>query len=125
MENDLNKHLITDKTLKTIKIVEKILKKIESDLKRIGAKKKLNPDEIESTCSKILHLTFSLEASLDMDAGGEIAKNLKELYHHVRFAVVRVRDEGDYSFIPSATRVISEINTGWGEVSDVAFSAAS
>ena len=124
--NDLKKHVITPRAYKTIKLVEKLLKAVESDLHIIQSKdfETLEEEKKKKLCYRVLQLTYSLESSLDHEKGGQIAKNLQELYKHVRFAVVRVRDENDFAFLPSASKVIAEINEGWGMVSGASTSAA-
>ena len=124
--NDLKKHVITPQAYKTIKLVEKLLKAVESDLHKIQSKdfETMAEEKKKKLCYRVLQLTYSLESSLDHEKGGQIAKNLQELYKHVRFAVVRVRDENDFAFLPSASKVIAEINEGWGMVSGASTSAA-
>ena len=45
------------------------------------------------------------------------AKNLDHLYTHIRYAVGRVIDDKDFSYLNSAEKVTAEINKGWDLVS--------
>ena len=77
--------------------------------------KKLKINQLE-----LQKLAIALQESLDIKNGGEVAKNLEHLYKHVRFAVARVMDDNDFTYLNSAEKVTSEINKGWEKISTAA-----
>ena len=66
--NDLKKHVITPRAYKTIKLVEKLLKAVESDLHIIQSKdfETLAEEKKKKLCYRVLQLTYSLESSLNL-----------------------------------------------------------
>ena len=122
MENDLKKEIVTSKSLESIKVVEKLLKKLQENLVFLAKLKSIEKENIkhEKLCVEVLEVAHFLENTLDFAQGGEIAKNLQALYQHVRFAVLRAKNEDDISFLKSAESVVKEINKGWAKLLTVA-----
>ena len=69
---------------------------------------------------RITKICVALQSTLDHENGGIVAHHLDHLYKHIRYAVHRVRDEHDFSFLQSAEKVTAEINQGWQKISDAA-----
>ena len=66
---------------------------------------------------RINNIALSLQKTLDLKKGGEIAQNLDHLYKHIRFAVIRVWEDHDFSYLKSAEKVTATINEGWSKMS--------
>ena len=66
---------------------------------------------------RINNIALSLQNTLDLKKGGEIAQNLDHLYKHIRFAVIRVWEDHDFSYLKSAEKVTATINEGWSKMS--------
>ena len=118
MENDLKREIITNDSLKSIKLVEKLLKQLQTDVisLNIMSRKEYTSEEKDTLCVKALKIAYFLENTLDHSQGGLVAENLQALYQFVRFAIVRFNDADDKSYIKSAEKVIDEINEGWIKV---------
>ena len=122
MENDLKKEIVTDKSLESIKVIETLLKKLQTNLMVLAKLNSFekNNDEHEKLSVEVLEISYFLENTLDHKHGGEIARNLQALYQHIRFAVLRAKENEDISFLKSAESVIKEINKGWSKLITVA-----
>ena len=81
---------------------------------KVGSKK------VEEKSIRISKIAIALQKSLDLKNGGDVASNLDHLYKHIRFAVARVMDHNDYSYLTSAEKVTAEINKGWEKISSAA-----
>ena len=77
-------------------------------------------EKIKSKSIRISKIAIVLQKTLDREKGGEVATNLDHLYKHIRFAVQRVMDDNDFSYLNSAEKVTSEINKGWEKMSAAA-----
>ena len=86
--------LVNEKALKSIKIIEKSM--------------------------RITKICMALQSTLDHENGGIVAHHLDHLYKHIRYAVVRVRDDHDFSLLQSAEKVTAEINQGWQKIAESA-----
>lgn len=72
--------------------------------------------EITDQHVMLLTILDSLMISLDMEKGGDLAKNLHQLYGQVR-ELVAVRDrQNDLKNNRTAHRITSEIYTAWCEI---------
>lgn len=72
----------------------------------------------EITDQQVMLLTIldSLMVSLDMEKGGDLAKNLHQLYGQVR-ELIAVRDrKNDLKNNRAAHRIVSEIYSAWCEI---------
>ena len=76
--------------------------------------------KVEEKAIRISKIAIALQKSLDLKNGGDVASNLDHLYKHIRFAVARVMDHNDYSYLTSAEKVTAEINKGWEKISSAA-----
>ena len=117
-KNEIN-NIIPKTSVEGIKIVEKLLKQIHEDIKIL-----IECENLEKGHSKILKsvgrvnkIALTLQKTLDLENGGEIAKNLDHLYQHIRYAVIRVNDDHDFTFLNSAEKVTASINEGWSKMS--------
>ena len=65
---------------------------------------KVGAEKIEAKAIRISKIAIALQKSLDLENGGTVATNLDHLYKHIRFAVARVMDHNDYSYLTSAQK---------------------
>ena len=111
MENKI----ITKKQKNGIKIIQQLLNEMHKDIKELMEFERIetSAEKIKDKSIRIAKIAIALQESLDIKNGGEVAKNLEHLYKHVRFAVARVMDDNDFTYLNSAEKVTSEINKGW------------
>lgn len=68
---------------------------------------------------KGLHIGFAittidaLQASLDLDKGGEIARNLSDLYHYMVDKLVMANLTNDLTLLEEITKLLTTIKSGW------------
>ena len=121
MEKNENK-ILTKHQKSGIKVIQKLLNEMHKDIKELIELQNLEigADKIKDKSIRISKIAIALQKSLDTENGGEVAANLNHLYKHIRFAVGRVMDDNDYSYLTSAEKVTAEINKGWEKVSTAA-----
>lgn len=84
----------------------------EGDLKK-------NPGNIEKISNHILksqEIITELMASLDLEAGGEIAKNLLSLYAYFNGQLVKANIDKDPSKLAPVKAMMEELKLAWVEV---------
>ena len=86
-----------------IKFLKQAIKEIEAG----------NPDEKGKYISKALDILFELNAVLDMEAGGEVATNLRNLYLFMGRHLTEANAKQDISKIEEVIKLLEELNQGW------------
>lgn len=66
---------------------------------------------------KALAIVSELQQSLDLDRGGEIARNLDALYFYVTDRLLEANVRGTSQPIEEAASVLSTLNEAWVEIS--------
>ncbi len=114
--------ILSEKQKRAILIIKELLKEMNKDIKELMdfEKLKVGAEKVEAKAIRISKIAIALQKSLDLDNGGNVATNLDHLYKHIRFAVARVMDHNDYSYLTSAEKVTAEINKGWEKISSAA-----
>ena len=117
-----NMKLISDKQKRAVLIIKGLLNEMQKDLNELMnfENLKIGSEKVEEKAIRISKIAIALQKSLDLKNGGDVATNLDHLYKHVRFAVARVMDHNDYSYLTSAEKVTAEINKGWEKISSAA-----
>ena len=112
-------NVIPKSSVEGIKIVEKLLKQMHKDIKDLMGYENLEKKykNIIKSVARVNKIALTLQKTLDLEKGGEIAKNLDHLYQHIRYAVIRVHDDHDFTFLQSAEKVTASINEGWSKMS--------
>ena len=120
MENKTK--LITDKQKRAVLIIKGLLNEMHKDINELMdfENLKVGSEKVKKKAIRISKIAIALQKSLDLKNGGTVATNLDHLYKHVRFAVARVIDHNDYSYLTSAEKVTAEINKGWEKISSAA-----
>jgi flagellar protein FliS len=62
---------------------------------------------------KALDIIHELNASLDMQKGGEIAANLRSLYHYITQALIEGDLKRDLNIFEKAIRMLEELESAW------------
>ena len=97
--------LVNEKALKSIKIIEKLLKEMHKDIRELINLENLEKgtEAVKEKSMRITKICMALQSTLDHENGGIVAHHLDHLYKHIRYAVVRVRDQKTWlSTLPQA-----------------------
>ena len=121
-KNENQNNLVSKKQKNIIAVIEKLLLEMHKDIQELIKFQDLekNVDKIKEKSTRISKICVVLQNSLDLEKGGEVATNLNHLYQHIRFAVSRVIDDNDFTYLKSAEKVTAEIADGWTKVSTAA-----
>ncbi len=67
--------------------------------------------------SKLIAIINGLKNSLDMEAGGDISKNLDALYEYMIQKISQVEEEDLIETLNEVQVLIQEVKTGWDDMS--------
>lgn len=65
-----------------------------------------------------LSIIGGLQASLDMDKGGEVAKNLDALYDYMTMQLFKANAENKAEYVEEVANLVREIKSAWDEIGD-------
>lgn len=85
------------------------------------ARKKIESGDIMSKgkhFSKATSIISELSNVLDMEKGGEISRNLRNLYEYVLQRLLYANLNNDVSALEDSARVIETLKSGWKEMMD-------
>ena len=119
---DKELNVITEKQKRAVLVIKGLLNEMHKDINELMdfENVKVGAEKVEAKAIRISKIAIALQKSLDLKNGGDVANNLDHLYKHIRFAVARVMDHNDYSYLTSAQKVTAEINKGWEKISSAA-----
>lgn len=110
------------KMTESMKLIYKSLKIIEDELGLLNKyqlkKIKLDTSDVNEKAERINTLAIALQKCLDKNNGGDIARQLDHLYNHIRYCVLRIKEQNDFSGIDGAEKVVKTVNSGWKELLD-------
>lgn len=86
------------------------IKFLKLAIKEIEAK---NPEAKGKYISKAIDILYELNAVLDMEAGGEIAMNLRKLYLFMGRHLTQANIKQDIGKIEEVIKLLEELNQGW------------
>ena len=66
--------------------------------------------------AKALDIIHELNASLDMENGGEVAKNLRALYLFMTQALIEADIKKDLTVFDAVIRMLEELGSAWREI---------
>lgn len=66
--------------------------------------------------SRAINIVDGLRAALDMETGGDIARNLRDLYDYVESTLVRANLGNDERAMDEATTLLNEIRGAWAAI---------
>ena len=93
-----------------VMLYEGAIKFLKQAIKEIEAK---NPEEKGKYISKAIDILFELNAVLDMEAGGEVAINLRSLYFFMGRHLTEANAKQDIGKIEEVIKLLEELNQGW------------
>ena len=76
-------------------------------------------EEKSKSLGRASKIVLGLQGALDFNAGGEIARNLDELYGYVTRRLLHVNLHNDLDALAEVTSLISEIQGAWGTIPTV------
>ncbi len=65
---------------------------------------------------RVLDILTQLRGSLDMERGGEIARNLRDLYDYMEAVLIRANLDNSSERLDEICDLLREIKTGWDDV---------
>jgi len=68
--------------------------------------------------SRAITIVNGLQASLNKEAGGELAENLSNLYDYMSLRLVIANSSSDESILDEVASLMLEIKTGWDNMPD-------
>lgn len=86
------------------------IKFLKMAIKEIEAK---NSEAKGEYISKAIDILFELNAVLDMEAGGEVATNLRNLYLFMGQHLTEANTKQDIGKIEEVIKLLEELNQGW------------
>ena len=86
------------------------IKFLKMAIKEIDAKK---PEAKGKYISKAIDILFELNTVLDMEAGGEMATNLRKLYLFMGRHLTEANTTQDIAKIEEVIRLLEELNQSW------------
>ncbi len=63
-----------------------------------------------------ISIVSGLRASLDIEAGGELAENLDNLYEYIERRLLQANLKNDTDILDEVTSLLREIKTGWDAI---------
>ncbi len=75
-----------------------------------------NPAKLGEALSKAVAIVGELQASLNLDVGGELSQNLFGLYAYINRELLMANLKKEVQRLDAATKVLSELRDGWAEM---------
>lgn len=66
--------------------------------------------------TRVVEIVDELRGSLDLSAGGEIAKNLADLYDYIARRLLKANLENNASILAEVTTLLRTIRSAWSEI---------
>lgn len=63
-------------------------------------------------------ITDGLLSCLNMEEGGDLAKNLKGLYEHMAVSLLKAHAENDAAILDEVVTILRQIKSGWDGIKD-------
>lgn len=93
---------------------------LENLAKAKGAIERKEIRQKAESLKKAMEIIVRLQAYLDFEKGGEIAKNLNYLYDFCTAKLALANAINDVEALNEAYRVVAELKVGWAEISEEA-----
>jgi len=93
-----------------VMLYEGAIKFLKLAIEEIEAK---NPEAKGKYISKAIDILFELNTVLDMEAGGEIAMNLRKLYLFMGRHLTEANTKQDTQKIEEVIKLLEELNQSW------------
>lgn len=96
------------------KLVLMLFDGFSDELEKVtGHIKQKRHDKKAESIEKLMRILGGLEASLDLEKGGEVAQNMQNLYQHCGQALLQASIKNDLSYIDSTRVVMNNLQEGW------------
>tara|TARA_B100001057_G_scaffold345563_1_gene346688 strand:- start:2401 stop:2805 length:405 start_codon:yes stop_codon:yes gene_type:complete len=82
----------------------------------IGAMERNETAEMGESIGKAISIVDSLRVSLDVEKGGEIAKNLAQLYDYITRRLLEASVSQQPELLAEVASLLKEIKTAWDEI---------
>ncbi len=102
--------IIYEQTLSNLTTAELCMRRIKDNLPLAEVKNK------GAAMSRAVRLIGQLDASLDMDKGGAIAVNLRDLYRYMLLRLTQANVTNDPAIVAEVVRLVAKIKSGWDGV---------
>jgi len=93
-----------------VMLYEGAIKFLKLAIKEIEAK---NPEAKSKYINKAIDILLELNTVLDMDAGGEVAMNLRKLYLFMKQQLTEANIKQDTGKIEEVIKILEELNQSW------------
>ncbi len=103
--------LLYGKAINSLKLAKEAIKRGLKDPENVKIK-------VENL-SKAMDILIYLQAILDLEKGGEIAKNLKEIYEILINAIIEVNFSNELKPLNDSIEVLENLRNAWMEIKPV------
>lgn len=112
---------LVDKTIKVeelnkYQIIQELLHglKLEiTDLKRILFEDLSVTIKAKDKAERVSKIAFALQSCINLDDGGDVAKNLTWVYRFIRYSVKRIQDNDCMNYVKPASDAIDDLVEAW------------
>lgn len=99
-----------------VMLYEGAISNLEKAMALVHEEGKIKPSEIEAYgnyIQKVMDIISELQVSLNMDQGGEIAKNLMSLYVYFNQVLLQATSSHDKEKLEFVRKMMSELHSSW------------
>ena len=76
------------------------------------------PAEKSQAIGKALAIVEALQLNLDPERGGDVARNLNDLYDYMTRTLLQANAENDTARVDEVSKLLLEIKSGWDGIQD-------
>jgi flagellar protein FliS len=102
--------IMFEQTLSNLTTAELCMRRIKDNLPLVEVKTK------GAAMSRAVRLIGQLDASLDMEKGGSIAVNLRNLYRYMLLRLTQANVTNDPAIVAEVVQLVAKIKSGWDGV---------
>ena len=106
---ELTKYQIIEELLHGLKFETTELKKVLFEDLSVTLKAK---DKAE----KVSKIAFALQSCLNLEDGGDVAKNLTWMYRFIRYSAKRIQDNDCMNYVKPASDVVDTLVDAWQQI---------
>ena len=81
-----------------------------------GAIERSEPGLKGEKIGRTLEIIDNLRTALDMEAGGEVSRNLRDLYDYMAARLLKASVENSVAMIEEVATLLKEIQSGWNDM---------
>ena len=106
---ELTKYQIIEELLHGLKLEVTELKKVLFEELSVTVKAK---DKAE----RVSKIAFALQSCLNLEDGGDVAKNLTWMYRFIRYSAKRIQDNDCMNYVKPASEVVDTLVEAWQNI---------